>query len=117
MSRVKRTRGYLLAEPDLGAGHRPHIPHIALLAAQGPGLAKICRVNVETDVTAALTEILTRLGDDTFDTLLSWLCFRLLSSALSSTTLLFGRLRVSPDMLSTCPQDILCFELALEIRD
>ena len=66
------TRGYLLAESDLGAGHRPHLPHITLLAAQGPGLAKIRWVNVETDVTAtALTAILTRLDDDTFDTMLS----------------------------------------------
>ena len=39
-TRVKRTRGYLLAEPDLGAGHWPHLPHVALLAAQGPGLAE-----------------------------------------------------------------------------
>ena len=46
------TRGYLLAEPDLGAGHWPHLPHVALLAAQGPGLAEIRRVNVQTDVTA-----------------------------------------------------------------
>ena len=46
------TRGYLLAEPDLGAGHWPHLPRVALLAAQGPGLAEIRRVNVETNVTA-----------------------------------------------------------------
>ena len=50
VSRVKRTRGYLLAEPDLGAGHWPHLPHVALLAAQGPRLAEteIHRVIVKT---------------------------------------------------------------------
>ena len=70
---TRGSRGYLLAEPDLGAGHGPHLPHVALLAAQGPGLAEteIHRISVKRQQRLSALPVLTRLGDDMFETLLS----------------------------------------------